>query len=125
MSVVEECVELTGEDVARANGNQFASVRGALVPYVRLRDWFGVTGVPPPIQQIAIANADGARFGVVVDAVIGQHQTVIKTLGRMYQHVEGLSGATILGDGAVALIVDLPTIVRVASAAKNAAPLVQ
>jgi two-component system chemotaxis sensor kinase CheA len=122
MSLVEECVELTQEDVARANGNQFASVRGQLVSYVRLRDWFGVPGAAPAIQQIAIASADGVRFGVVVDQVIGQHQTVIKALGRMYQDVEGLSGATILGDGAVALIVDLPTIVRAASASGPVEP---
>jgi two-component system chemotaxis sensor kinase CheA len=122
MSLVEECVELTREDVLRANGNQFASVRGQLVSYVRLRDWFGVPGEPPPIQQIAIASAGGLRIGVVVDQVIGQHQTVIKALGRMYQNIEGLSGATILGDGAVALIVDLPTIVRAASAPRPDAP---
>ncbi len=115
MSLVEECVELTAQDVDRSNGNQFASVRGELVPYVRLRDWFGVEGERPPIEQIAIATTDGARFGVVVDQVIGQHQTVIKTLGTMYKDVEGLSGATILGDGAVALIVDLGRLVRLST----------
>jgi len=122
MSLVEECVELTREDVALAHGNQFTQVRGQLVSYVRLRDWFGVAGEPPPIQQIAIASSEGVRFGVVVDRVIGQHQTVIKTLGRMYQDVEGLSGATILGDGAVALIVDLPSIVRAASTGRAEVP---
>lgn len=115
MSLVEECVELTEEDVERSNGNQFASVRGELVPYVRLRDWFGVKGARPPIEQIAIATSDGVRCGVVVDQVIGQHQTVIKTLGTMYKDVEGLSGATILGDGAVALIVDLAKLVRMST----------
>lgn len=115
MSMVEECVELTAEDVVRAHGNRFASVRGEVVSYVRLRDWFSVTGDAPPIQQIAIANSEGVRFGVVVDQVIGQHQTVIKALGSMFRDVEGLSGATILGDGAVAMIVDLPAIVRAAS----------
>ena len=115
MSLVEECVELTEQDVERSNGNQFASVRGELVPYVRLRDWFGVKGGRPPIEQIAIAASDGVRCGVVVDQVVGQHQTVIKTLGTMYKDVEGLSGATILGDGAVALIVDLAKLVRMST----------
>jgi two-component system chemotaxis sensor kinase CheA len=58
----------------------------------------------------------------VVDGVIGQHQTVIKPLGRMVRDVEGLSGATILGDGAVALILDPPRIVQgVEEAAQRAA----
>lgn len=122
MSLVEECIELTAEDVERSNGNQFASVRGELVPYVRLRDWFGVEGPRPPIEQIAIATSDGLRFGFVVDQVVGQHQTVIKTLGAMYKDVEGLSGATILGDGAVALIVDIATMVRTSGGQRQRAP---
>ncbi len=117
MSLVEECVEITQEDMKRAHGNQFASVRGEIVPYVCLRSWFGVDGARPPIEQIAIANTDGVRVGFVVDHVVGQHQTVIKTLGNVYEDVEGLSGATILGNGTVALILDLPSIARSAAAA--------
>ena len=82
------------------------------MPYVRLREWFGVTGARPPIEQIAIAHAGGQRFGVVIDHVIGQHQTVIKSLGRAYKNAEGISGATILGDGSVALILDVPQLVQ-------------
>jgi two-component system chemotaxis sensor kinase CheA len=50
--------------------------------------------------------------GIVVDSVIGEHQTVIKTLGRVYKDVEGISGATIKGDGSIALIIDVPRLVR-------------
>ncbi len=116
MSLVEECVELTEKDVSNAHGNRLAAVRGELVPYLRLRDWFAEPGVRPPIEQIAIATIDGIRFGFVVDGVVGQLQTVIKTLGKMYRDVRGLSGATILGDGTVALIVDVPTLMRTAQA---------
>lgn len=112
MSLVEECVELTHEDMIRSNGNLFASVRGEIVPYVCLRSWFGIQGERPPIEQIAIARTDGLRVGFVVDHVVGQHQTVIKTLGNIYRDVEGLSGATILGNGTVALILDLAAIAR-------------
>lgn len=131
MSLVEECVELTARDVANAHGNLLAAVRGELVPYLRLRDWFGEPGARPPIEQIAIATIDGIRFGFVVDGVIGQLQTVIKTLGKMYRDVRGLAGATILGNGTVALIVDVPTLMRVAQAesmrdrAAARAPVVQ
>ncbi len=112
MSLVEECVELTREDVERAHGNQVTPVRGELVPYLRLRDWFRVPGEEPPIEQITIVTAGGMRFGLVVDRVIGQHQTVIKALGAIYAGVKGISGATILGDGTVALIVDVPALLR-------------
>ena len=110
MSLVEECIELTELDIERSHNNQLANVRGELVPYVRLRDLFGSAGKRPPIEQIAITTVEGKRYGFVVDGVVGQHQTVIKSLGRMYQGTRGLSGATILGDGTLALIVDVPAL---------------
>ena len=112
MSLVEECVELTRDDVERAHGNQVTPVRGELVPYLRLRHWFQIPGEEPPIEQITIVTAGGLRFGLVVDRVVGQHQTVIKALGAIYAGVRGISGATILGDGTVALIVDVPALLR-------------
>jgi two-component system chemotaxis sensor kinase CheA len=115
MSLVEECVELTRDDVERAHGNRVTPVRGELVPYLRLRDWFQAAGDEPPIEQITIVTAGGMRFGLVVDRVIGQHQTVIKALGAIYAGVKGISGATILGDGTVALIVDVPALLRTAT----------
>ena len=121
MSLVEECVELTRADVEKSHGNQMATVRGELVPYVRLREWFAAPGARPAIEQIVIASSDGLRCGFVVDKVIGQHQTVIKALGHMYQQTQGLSGATILGDGTVALIVDVSELIRSTSAVTKAA----
>jgi two-component system chemotaxis sensor kinase CheA len=117
MSLVEECVEITRESVAEAHGAHLVPVRGELVPYLRLREWFGEGGARPPIEQVAIASAEGLRFGFAVDDVIGQHQTVIKTLGKMYCDTDGLSGATILGDGTVALIVDVAGVIRTVTAA--------
>jgi len=110
LSLVEECIELTSNDVEQRNGNRLIEVRGELVPYVRLREWFGQQGTPPAIEQIVMISTGGSRFGFTVDEVIGQHQTVIKGLGKLYEGVEGLSGATILGDGTVALILDAPNL---------------
>jgi two-component system chemotaxis sensor kinase CheA len=107
MSALETCVELTNEDLARANGNHLTNVRGELVPTISLRQWFGVKGERPSIEQIAIANTNGQRMGFVVDQVIGQHQTVLKSLGKVFKTVRELSGATILGDGNVALVIDV------------------
>ncbi len=106
LDLVEECVELGRAERTRSHGRRIIEVRGHLVPYVRLREWFGLGGELPEMEQVVIVDLDGTRFGLVVDQVVGQHQTVIKTLGRVYRHVEGLSGATILGDGSVALILD-------------------
>jgi two-component system chemotaxis sensor kinase CheA len=112
LSLVEECVELTEDDIEKAHGRHIANVRGEIVPYVNLRDKFSITEDKPDIEQIVIADVDDNRVGFVVDDVIGEHQTVIKTLGKFYKDVDGVSGATILGDGAVALILDVPKLVQ-------------
>jgi two-component system, chemotaxis family, sensor kinase CheA len=114
LSAVEECVELTREDVEKTHGRHMANVRGSLIPYMRLREEFGIAGELPELEQIVITEIDRARMGFVVDHVIGQHQTVIKTLGKAYRNVEGISGATILGDGTVALIVDVARLQKMA-----------
>jgi len=111
LSLVEECIELTRLDIARAHGRQLVNVRGTIIPYIPLRERFGISGEQPEIEQIVIAEVDGKRVGFVVDHVIGEHQTVIKSIGRMFREVQGISGATILGDGTVALILDVQQLV--------------
>lgn len=112
LSLVDECIELTRDDVAAAHGREMATVRGQRIPYIPLRQKFAIGGSVPEIEQVVITQVDGNRVGFVVDHVIGEHQTVIKSLGRAYKNVEGLSGATILGDGSVALILDIPQLVQ-------------
>lgn len=112
LAIVEECVELTRQDIQQAHGKHMAHVRGDLVPYVCLREHFGTGGARPDVEQIVICGVEEQRVGFVVDTVIGGHQTVIKNLGRMYRDIEGLSGATILGDGTVALILDPPKLIQ-------------
>ena len=110
LSAVEECVELIGGD---SHGRHIANVRGRIVPYIRLREQFAIGGSAPEIEQIVIVRNETARVGFVVDTVIGENQTVIKTLGRVYKGLEGISGATILGDGTVALILDVSKLIRI------------
>ncbi len=112
LPLVEECVELTKKDRQEANGRDLAHVRGKVVPYISLREQFMIEGDRPPIEQIVIVSVDGNRTGFVVDRVIGEHQTVIKNLGTVYKDIEGISGATILGDGTVALILDVPKLIQ-------------
>jgi two-component system, chemotaxis family, sensor kinase CheA len=101
-----ECIELTREDIARANGKHLTNVRGEIVPYIRLREHFHMKSSPPQIEQIMLVETVEGRYGFVVDQVLGNCQTVIKSLGRFYRQVQAISGATILGNGTVALILD-------------------
>jgi two-component system chemotaxis sensor kinase CheA len=115
LSTVEECVELTAKDIRDAHGRNLARVRGHLIPYVPLREEFAIDGKLPTVQQIVITQINGQQLGFVVDNVIGEHQTVIKSLGPMYRDVQCVSGATILGDGSVALILDIVYLMQKAS----------
>jgi two-component system chemotaxis sensor kinase CheA len=114
LSMVDECMFLTREEVARANGRQVVTVRDAFIPYIRLRERFETGGTPPLHEQMVIVAVDGEQVGFVVDHIIGQHQTVIKSLGNAYRSIEGVSGATILGNGSVALILDVPKLYQTA-----------
>jgi len=104
---VVECVELTEKDRKRAHGRHVTKVREELVPYIYLREVFTLNGSKPEIEQIVITEINGRRIGFVVDKVIGEHQTVIKNLGKFLKNTQGVSGATIMGDGTVALILDI------------------
>ena len=81
-------------------------MRGELIPYIRLREHFDIRTQRPEIEQIMMVETEEGRYGFVVDQVLGNCQTVIKNLGRFYRHVQVVSGATILGNGTVALILD-------------------
>ena len=102
-----ECIELTREDVKCANGKHVVNVRGELIPYIRLRQQFNIASTPPAIEQVMVVETAEGRFGFVVDQVLGNCQAVTKSLGKFYRHVPAVSGATILGNGTVALILDL------------------
>ena len=119
LSLVEECIELSSDEVEHSNGNHLIDVRGELVPYLRLRESFGQQGPLPQIEQIVVTRLGDIRFGFSVDRVIGQHQTVIKGLGKMYEGARGLAGATILGNGAVALILDAHKLMQTAVTESN------
>ncbi|MEH3118340.1 MAG: chemotaxis protein CheA [Methylorubrum populi] len=116
LSAVEECVELPPADRA-AGGASFLNVRGDLVPYLRLRSLFGDADSAEPYQKVIITSVNGDRVGFVADQIIGSHQTVIKSLSKLHADVAMFSGATILGDGSAALILDIPQLVAAGQAA--------
>lgn len=101
-----ECVELTRRDIQDSHGKHIANVRGELIPYIRLSEYFQMETPRPEREQIMVVETEHGHYGFVVDQVLGDHQTVIKNLGRLYRNVQVVSGATILGNGTVALILD-------------------
>jgi two-component system chemotaxis sensor kinase CheA len=105
LSLVEECLEFRG----RVNQHESLTIqnRGVMLPLLSLRNVLDVPGQEPAMQQVVVVNYQGRKLGMLVDTVIGDHQTVIKNLGKMYRGNIGMSGATILGDGRVALILDI------------------
>ena len=84
-----------------------AKIREDMVPFIDLRNFFGIKTERPTQQQIVMVTDQDSKIGIVIDKVIGNYQTVIKPLGKLYHNVQGISGATILGDGSVALILDI------------------
>jgi len=112
LSAVEQCLELTQDRFATTSGRNVIQVQGAPVPLVRLREIFRVPGARPPLEQAVVVNVGDVRVGIAVDQVVGNHQTVIKSLGNLYRRADCISGATITGDGNVALILDLAGILR-------------
>ncbi|OAF15483.1 chemotaxis protein CheA [Bradyrhizobium centrolobii] len=113
LSAVEECVELTAED-ERSRGRNFLNVRGNLVPFLRLRELMTASGRPDKHQKTIIISTGETRVGLVADQIIGNHQTVIKSLSKLHSDVTIFSGATILGDGTAALILDVAQLVAMA-----------
>lgn len=111
LSAVEECLELSLEEDLRSRGRSFISLRDSLVPFLRLRDLFRTGTRPDPYQKIVVITTGTERVGLVVDQIIGDHQTVIKSMSKLHHDVATFSGATILGDGGVALILDVTHLV--------------
>ncbi|WP_338308253.1 chemotaxis protein CheA [Bradyrhizobium sp. TM233] len=113
LSAVEECIELTAED-ERSRGRNFLNVRGNLVPFLRLREIMTASGTPDRHQKTIIISTGETHVGLVADQIIGNHQTVIKSLSKLHSDVTMFSGATILGDGTAALILDVAQLVALA-----------
>ena len=114
MDMVDECVEFTAEA-----GHDYTDLRGQVLPFIRLRTLFDVPGTAAARQNIVVVKHAGQKFGLVVDALLGEAQTVLKPLSRMFAQVRGISGSSILGSGDVALILDVPLLMQEAQEART------
>ncbi|MCP4765458.1 MAG: chemotaxis protein CheA, partial [Gammaproteobacteria bacterium] len=113
LDLVDECIEHTNRDAQDVKG-EYVNLRGEVMPYLHLADVFseqsGGEDVKPG-NNIVVVQYAGQKTGLVVDELLGEHQTVIKPLGQIFQNLKGISGATILGSGEVAMIIDVPALV--------------
>jgi two-component system, chemotaxis family, sensor kinase CheA len=105
---IVECVELPIE----SSFADYMDLRGEVLPFIRLGKFFNITREPSRRQNVVVVNAGGNKIGVVVDRLLGEFQTVIKPLGKLFSHVQGIGGSTILGSGEVALIIDVQVLVQ-------------
>lgn len=112
LDTVDECIEAPASSNPDSMEHQFVDLRGAALPYIRLRDVFRVAGAPTRRESIVVVRVGKLRAGFVVDELLGEHQTVIKPLAQMLSHAPGLSGSTVLADGSIALIIDTPALLR-------------
>ncbi|MEJ1378745.1 MAG: chemotaxis protein CheA [Candidatus Sedimenticola sp. (ex Thyasira tokunagai)] len=122
LSMVAECVELSDESPVEFVEQNYMSLHEEVLPYIRLREFLGQSLAEceaegeRPIQResIVVVRCGRERAGLVVDELYGELQTVIKPLGSIFQRLEGISGATVLGSGEVAMILDVPSLTRIA-----------
>lgn len=111
LTLVDECLEVNKKDKDRRD---VILIRNELIPYIHLSEFIGLAHHnSSPTEHLVIVNINNNRVGILVDEVIGDLQVVIKSLGRIYRNAKGISGATILGDGSVALIVDVPQLIDI------------
>ncbi|OBS09875.1 chemotaxis protein CheA [Acidihalobacter prosperus] len=105
LDMVVECIDFDRVEQRSAHG-AYVQVRDEVIPYLRIADFFGLTSRAQGRESLVVVQAGGRRFGLVVDDLLGELQTVIKPLGDLFAHLKGISGSTILGSGELALIFD-------------------
>ncbi len=118
LDMVIECVELSEEELA--GGGDFLNLRGEVLPFLRLREFFQENTEDDGKRSVIVVNYGRHKAGLVVDSLLGESQTVIKPLGRLFDKLAGISGATILGSGDVAMILDVPRLIEKAIAKQEA-----
>ncbi len=115
-SVVEVIESQRGEAKFDRNGRRVIELRGAVLPVVSLRTLYGADAPQTERTSVVVIHSVHGRYGIEIDVLLGQYQTVIKPLGRLFRTLRGISGSSILGSGEVALILDVNSLGDLASA---------
>jgi two-component system chemotaxis sensor kinase CheA len=111
LSAVEKCYEVKHE-VFTNNFKELIVLDGEQLPYMYLRDEFAIHDNCPEIEQVVVVKYEDKKIGISVDSIVGEYQAVLKPLGKLYRSVQIISGATILGDGSVALVMDTTQMIK-------------
>jgi two-component system chemotaxis sensor kinase CheA len=109
---VVECLELPPDEGTARSGTGIINMRGNPLPFMRLRELFHISGPPPPFENVVVVRKAGTQAGIAVDVLQGESQTIIKPLAKVFRGLPGISGSSILGDGRVALILDVAGLLR-------------
>ena len=112
LDMVQECIELDERQRQSSRDNGYLDLRGEVLPLVDLREHFSHEGPAARRQNVVVVRYAEHKAGLVVDDLLGEFQTVIKPLGKLFGALRGISGSTILGSGAVALILDVPALLN-------------
>jgi len=112
LEVVIECLDLA--PFLESEQNHLINLRGEVLPFLRLREVFQDPGERPARERVVVIQHGDLRAGIVVDRLLGELQTVIKPMGKLFYSLKGIGGSTILGSGEVALILDVTQLVGLA-----------
>jgi two-component system chemotaxis sensor kinase CheA len=112
LHAVSECIEMPVSERFHDRPQGIINLRGEPLPYVRLRNWFELASPRPDRENIVIVEIDGTKAGLAVDSLQGARQTVIKSLGDQFRKLPGIAGSAIMGNGRVALILDIAALMR-------------
>lgn len=110
LSVVDKCYEVKRKDLD--NFNKLIVFDGHQIPFLDLREEFKVDENAPLVQHVIVVNNDDRKVGLGIDSIVGEYQAVVKPLGKHYKDQDYISGATILGDGTIALVLDSNRVIK-------------
>ncbi|EXJ16844.1 chemotaxis protein CheA [Imhoffiella purpurea] len=121
LSQVAECVEMEAADALHRRGRHYINLRGEVLPFIRLAEIFesGGTREAGRRESLVVVRFGHHKMGLVVDSLLGELQTVIKPLGILFERLRGVAGATILGTGDIALILDVAELAAVDQGARS------
>ncbi len=112
LDMVTECTEVHKEELDSKEGGNYINLRGDVLPFMRMREFFKESGGEPEKPKVVVVEYSRKKIGLVVDDLIGEFQTVIKPMGKIFSKLQWLSGSTILGTGEVAYILDVPKLIK-------------
>ncbi|MCB4360575.1 chemotaxis protein CheA [Quatrionicoccus australiensis] len=124
LDMVVECIELPTPPLSEEQPPDYLNLRGSVLPFIRLREQFEVAAPAPGRENVVVVQYAGQRAGLVVDRLMGEFQTVIKPLGKVFSQIRGIGGSTILGSGEVALILDIPGLIKLTTTANQHVPAI-